>query len=73
MGPAAFQPSGDRIPHMESTGNGIEQWVMDGHLLLEGSAGRAGALMPLPVLSICGMRSPQRFLESRRTHKSGGS
>src|SRR5262245_66636953 len=36
---------GDRVPHMRRGDNGIEQWVMDGRLLLDGSAGRAGALM----------------------------
>src|SRR5262245_65071965 len=35
---------GDRIPHMQRGDNGIEQWVVDGQLLLD-AAGRAGALM----------------------------
>ena len=36
---------GDRIPHMERAGDGTERWVVDGQLLLDGRAGRAGALM----------------------------
>ena len=36
---------GDRIPHIERAVDGTEQWVVDGLLLLDGSAGRAGALM----------------------------
>jgi uncharacterized protein len=36
---------GDRIPHLERTGDGTEQWIVDGRLLLEGSAARSGALM----------------------------
>jgi uncharacterized protein len=36
---------GDRIPHLERAGDGREQWVVDGRLLLDGSTGRAGALM----------------------------
>jgi uncharacterized protein len=35
----------DRIPHLERTGDGTEQWIVDGRLLLEGSAARSGALM----------------------------
>ena len=36
---------GDGIPHMERAGDGTERWVVDGQLLLDGRAGRAGALM----------------------------
>jgi predicted TIM-barrel fold metal-dependent hydrolase len=36
---------GDRIPHLERTGDGTEQWIVDGRLLLEGSTARSGALM----------------------------
>jgi len=36
---------GDRIPHLERAGDGTERWVVDGRLLLDGRAGRAGALM----------------------------
>jgi predicted TIM-barrel fold metal-dependent hydrolase len=36
---------GDRVPHIERTSGGAEQWVVDGQLLLDGWTGRAGALM----------------------------
>jgi predicted TIM-barrel fold metal-dependent hydrolase len=36
---------GERIPHLEPTSDGTEQWVVDGQVLLDGRAGRAGALM----------------------------
>ncbi len=35
---------GDRIPHLERD-DGVERWVMDGQLLLDGRVARAGALM----------------------------
>ena len=36
---------GDRMPHMERAADGTERWVLDGQLLLDGFAGRAGAFM----------------------------
>jgi len=36
---------GDRVPHLETMKDGSEQWLMDGQLLLDGRAARAGALM----------------------------
>jgi len=36
---------GERIPHLERASDGTEQWVVDGQLLLDGRASRAGALM----------------------------
>jgi len=35
----------DRAPHLIVAKDGCEQWVMDGNLLLDGRAARAGALM----------------------------
>jgi len=37
---------GDRIPHLQRAADGTEQWVVDGQVLLDGRAGKAGALMP---------------------------
>jgi uncharacterized protein len=37
---------GDRMPHLEQAGDGTERWIVDGQLLLKGTTGRAGALMP---------------------------
>ena len=37
---------GDRIPHVTTTADGTEQWVVDGQVLLGGRLARAGALMP---------------------------
>ena len=36
---------GDRVPHLETTKDGSEQWFLDGQLLLDGRTARAGALM----------------------------
>ena len=36
---------GDRVPHLETMKDGSEQWFMDGQVLLDGRAARAGALM----------------------------
>ncbi len=36
---------GDRIPHLERTAKGCEQWVVDGQVLVDGHSGRTGALM----------------------------
>ena len=35
----------DRAPHLETTKNGGEQWLLDGKVLLDGRAAKAGALM----------------------------
>jgi predicted TIM-barrel fold metal-dependent hydrolase len=35
----------DRIPHIERTSDGMERWVVDGWVLLDGRPARAGALM----------------------------
>jgi predicted TIM-barrel fold metal-dependent hydrolase len=37
---------GDRMPQLRRAADGTEQWVVDGQLLLDGRASRAGALMP---------------------------
>jgi predicted TIM-barrel fold metal-dependent hydrolase len=37
---------GDRIPHLQRTPEGREQWVADGQGLLAGRVAQAGALMP---------------------------
>ncbi len=37
---------GERMPHVERNGDGGEQWVADGAVLLDGNVARAGALMP---------------------------
>ena len=36
---------GERMPHLERASDGTERWVVDGRLLLDGRAARAGALM----------------------------
>jgi predicted TIM-barrel fold metal-dependent hydrolase len=36
---------GNRIPHLERARDGSEQWLVDGQVLLDGQAARAGALM----------------------------
>lgn len=36
---------GDRVPGLERTAEGVEQWVVDGQVLLGGHVARAGALM----------------------------
>src|SRR5262245_62384731 len=36
---------GDRIPYLQRLNDGTERWVVDGQPLLDGAAGRAGALM----------------------------
>src|SRR5258705_7934585 len=36
---------GDRVPHLVTAKDGSEQWFMDGRMLLDGRAARAGALM----------------------------
>jgi len=35
----------DRAPRLEATKDGSEQWILDGEVLLDGRAARAGALM----------------------------
>jgi predicted TIM-barrel fold metal-dependent hydrolase len=35
----------DRAPHIERTADGAEHWILDGQVLLDGRAARAGALM----------------------------
>src|SRR5437867_6846992 len=35
----------DRAPHVESTGDGSERWVLDEQVLLDGNVARAGAFM----------------------------
>jgi predicted TIM-barrel fold metal-dependent hydrolase len=37
---------GARIPHLERAADGTERWFVDGKVLLNGLAGRAGAFMP---------------------------
>ncbi|MPZ16093.1 MAG: amidohydrolase family protein [Chloroflexi bacterium] len=37
---------GDRIPHLERSTTGAEQWMVDGQVLLGGCVARAEALMP---------------------------
>src|SRR5258706_15498910 len=36
---------GDRVPHLVTAKDGSEQWFVDGQMLLDGRAARAGALM----------------------------
>ncbi|MGH7824050.1 MAG: amidohydrolase family protein [Candidatus Binatia bacterium] len=36
---------GNRIPHIERTNEGTEQWLVDGQVLLDGGVARSGALM----------------------------
>ena len=36
---------GDRVPHLVTAKDGSEHWLMDGQILLDGRAARAGALM----------------------------
>ena len=36
---------GKRIPHLEQLSDGTERWLVDGQVLLDGRAARAGALM----------------------------
>lgn len=35
----------ERVPHLETAKDGSEQWLLDGQILLDGRAARAGALM----------------------------
>src|SRR5438552_3273867 len=36
---------GDRVPHLESAGDGAEHWMLDGQILLEGHVARAAGLL----------------------------
>jgi uncharacterized protein len=36
---------GDRIPHLQRTADGADQWVVDGQVVLDGKVARVGALM----------------------------
>ena len=37
---------GDRVPRLDRSDEGTDRWVADGHVLLDGHAARAAALMP---------------------------
>ena len=51
---------GERMPHLERSGNGGERWVADGRVLLDGDVARARALMPDRD------REPERWAEVPR-------